>query len=195
MSIAVNGLLDHIQQLNTDLQHTKQQLESLQNMVDVDLASAVANKRALIKRLNWSIAMSKRYSGPTSVIVFSINDFKTINGTYGYQSGDRLTNYVAEFIAENIRDTDYFARITENQFGVIMYFAESQDVIIKTEKLCSEIRQSPFRWNNSLVNISLSYGVHAITSADDAEAALLAATNAMYVNNTRTNFEQINFKT
>lgn len=194
VSIAVNGLFDHIEHLNSSLQQTKHHLESIQQMVDVDPVSVVANRRALIKRLNWSIAMGKRYSGPTSIVTFAINDLKSISSTYGYQTGERLSAYVAEYIAGHIRDTDYFARINESQFGVIMYFAESDDVVVKSERLCSEMRQSPFRWNNSPININLIYGVHAITASDDPESALLSSINALFVNESKHKFEQINFK-
>jgi len=194
VSIAVNGLTDHIDQLNKELQQTKTQLESIQQMVDVDPVSVIPNRHALVKRLSWSIAMNKRYNGPSSIIVFSITDFESISRTYGYQAGSRVGNYVAEFITNNIRDTDYLARINENQYGAIMYFADLADVQAKAERMCAQIRQAPFRWNNSLVNILLAYGVHAITPADDPESAILNASNAMHVNNSKLKFEQINFK-
>jgi len=196
VSIAVNGLLDHIEQLNKSLTALREQFESLQALVDVDATSTIPNRRALIKRLNWSIAMGKRYSGSaTSLVSFSLSDYEQINRTYGYQAGARVAGHVAEFIAANIRDTDFFARINESQFGVIMYFAEFADVKTKAEKLCAELRAMPLRWNNGVINISLAYGVHAITAADDAETALLASLNAVFVQSSKSKFEQINFKT
>lgn len=194
VSIAVNGLLDHVDHLSKSLQKSKDQLEHLQQMVDIDPISIVPNRKALQKRLNWSIALHKRHTYPAAIVAFSINDYDSISNTYGYQAGSRVASYVAEFISGNIRDTDYFTRINESQFGVIMYFAQFEDVKTKAEKLCSQLRQSPFRWNNGIINVVIASGTHMLTAADDAESALTSALNAMYVDNSKIQFEAINFK-
>lgn len=194
VSIAVNGLLDHVEQLNSDLQNRKTQLENLQNLIDVDTTPALPNRRGFIKRLEWTIAMNKRYSGPTSVVVFRFNDLDEVNRVYGYQAGTRATSYVAEYLAANIRDTDFFARIGENQFGILMFFAEFEDVKAKAERMRNQLRNNPLRWNNGLINFSLAFGVHAITPADNPESAIMAATNAVFSDNQRLKFEEINIK-
>lgn len=195
VSIAVEGLLEQTRQLSKSVNELREQLDDVQGMIDVDTSGTnYPNRKALIKRLNWTIAMNKRYSGTTCIVSFSINDFESVNRTYGYEGAARVAAYVANFIAGNIRDTDYFARLNENQFGAIMYFAAVEDVKIKADKLCSELRNAPLRWNNSYINTNLAFGVHEITPADDAETALLASLNALFVNDTKIKFEQINFK-
>ena len=158
------------------------------------ISATCPNRKALIKRLEWSIAMNKRYSGSTCVVSFSINDFESIARVYGYQSGDRAASYTAEYIATNIRDTDYLARINESQFAAIMYFATFEAIKAKAESLCADLRQKPFRMNNSLINITLNYGAHMISAADDAESALLSAINALFISDSKLKFESINFK-
>jgi diguanylate cyclase (GGDEF)-like protein len=194
VSIAVTGLLDHVEQLNADLQKGKTQLENLQGLIDVDTSPALPNRRAFIKRLEWSIAMNKRYNGSASVVVFRFNDHDEVNRVYGYQASTRAASYIAEYLAANIRDTDFFARIGENQFGVIMFFAEFDDVKAKAERMRNQLRNNPMRWNNGLINFSMAFGVHAITAADTPESALMAATNAVYTDNQRLKFEEINIK-
>lgn len=194
VSIAVNGLLDHITQLNKSLNSLREQHTSLQSMVDIDAGTAIPNRKGLINRLEWAIAMAKRHTGTTSIVTFAISDFESISRTYGYEASSRTSTYVSEFIAKHIRDTDFFARINDTQFGAIMYFAENQDAKAKAERLCNELRNTPFRWNSGIINISLSYGVHSIIASDDAESALLSSLNAMFVHDGKTKFEQVNFK-
>lgn len=194
VSIAVNGLLDHINQLNSDLQNRKTQLENLQNLIDVDTIPSLPNRRGFIKRLEWTIAMNKRYGGQTCIASFRLNDLEELARVYGYQASAKAASYVAEYLANNIRDTDFFARIGENQFGALMYFAEFEDVKSKAERMRNQLRNNPMRWNNGLINFSLAYGVHAITAADDPESAIMAATNAVFTDNQRLKFEEINIK-
>ncbi len=194
VSIALNGLTDHIEQLNAELQNTKQQLENLQDLIDVDSSPALPNRRAFIKRIDWAIAMNKRYSDPTSIVIFKLSDFETINRTYGYQAASRAAGYVAEYLAANVRDTDFFARINETQFGALMFFAEVDDIREKVSRMRGHILQNPMRWNNGVINIPLSCGLHRITSADTPESAILAATNAVFTDQQKQKFEEINIK-
>jgi diguanylate cyclase (GGDEF)-like protein len=123
-----------------------------------------------------------------------LNDLEELARVYGYQASAKAASYVAEYLANNIRDTDFFARIGENQFGALMYFAEFEDVKSKAERMRNQLRNNPMRWNNGLINFSLAYGVHAITAADDPESAIMAATNAVFTDNQRLKFEEINIK-
>ena len=194
VSIAVNGLLDHVGHLNKSLNELREQYSNLQSMVDIDAGAAIPNRKAFVKRLDWAIAMSKRYAGATSVVTFAINDFDSIIRTYGYEAASHASSHVANFIAGHSRDTDFFARLNESQFGILMYFAEIIDAKAKAEKLSNELRNMPFRWNSGIININLSYGVHGMTTSDDGESALLSSLNTLFVNDTKTKFEQINFK-
>lgn len=194
VSIAVSGLLAHVDKLQTQLSIAVQSLENLQSMVDIEGDITLPNRRAYLSRLNWSIAMFKRYGGKTSAVVFRMDDYDGIAGIYGLSAADRAAKQVAEFISKNIRDTDYFARLSKDEFGVLMYFAEAEDINKKTDSMVMQVRGMPLRWNNSTINVALSVGVHSVDSADSADAALIAATNASYIFGEKRKFEEINFK-
>ena len=194
VSIAVSGLLSRIEQLDTELGQVRSSFESLQNMVDIEGEVTIPNRRAYISRLNWSIGMVTRYNVKAASLVFRINDYEGIARIYGLQAATRIGKLAAEFISSNIRDTDYFARLGKDEFGAIMYFADYDDVSRKAENMIMKMRGMPMRWNNSVINYSLSVGVHMIDKADTADAALIAAVNASHVNEQKKKFEEINFK-
>lgn len=194
VSIAVTGLLNHVERLQAELNITRQSLENLQNMVDIEGDVTLPNKRAFLSRLNWSIAMFKRYGGKTAAVIFRITDYEGISGIYGLTAADRSAKLVADFISTNVRDTDYFARLSKDEFGVLMYFAEFEDINKKAESMVMQVRSMPMRWNNSIINIGLSMGVHMVEAADNADAALIAATNASYIFAEQKKFQEINFK-
>ena len=194
VSIAVSGLLSHVDQLSAQLSVTRQSLESLQSMVDIEGDITLPNKKAYLSRLNWSIAMFKRYAVKTSAVVFRINDYNGIVSVYGLQAGYRATKLVAEFVSNNIRDTDYFACLEKDEFGALMYFADYDDVIKKLESMIAQLRATPMRWNNSVINLSLAVGVHLVNSSDTADAALIAAANSSFIYEEKKKFEEINFK-
>jgi diguanylate cyclase (GGDEF)-like protein len=194
VSIAVSGLLAQVEHLNTELTATRGSLENLQSMVDIEGEVTLPNKRAFLSRMNWSIAMLKRYGGKTSAVIFRLNDYEGISRVYGLQAAMRIAKLMAEFIAGNIRDTDYFARLSRDEFGVLMYFAEYEDVVKKAESMVMQMRGMPMRWNNSVINYNVSMGVHLIEASDNPDAALIATSNASFIFEEKKKFEQINFK-
>jgi diguanylate cyclase (GGDEF)-like protein len=194
VSIAVSALVNRIDQLETELGQVRGSLESLQSMVDIEGEITLPNRRAFLSRLNWSIAMFKRYGGKTSALVFRINDYEGITRVYGLQAAIRVAKLVAEYLSTNIRDTDYFARLSKDEFGVLMYFAEYDDVIRKADNLIVKLRTMPMRWNNTVINIGLSVGVHLIDKSDTPDAALIATANASHIYEQKKKFEEINFK-
>lgn len=194
VSIAVNALANRIEQLEAELGQTRTSLESLQSMVDIEGDITLPNRRAFLSRLNWSIAMYKRYAGKTSALVFRINDYEGIQRVYGFLAATRVAKLVAEFLSSNIRDTDYFARLSKDEFGVLMYFAEYEDVVRKADNLVLRLRAMPMKWNNTVINISLSVGVHLIDKSDSPDGALIATANASHIYEEKKKFEEINFK-
>ena len=194
VSIAVSGLLNHVEQLSLELATTRQNMEDLRQMVDVEGEITLPNRKAFISRLGWSIDMQRRYAVKTSVVVFKMNDFATIGKVYGTAASARAVKLTAEFISANLRESDYFCRLKPDEFGAIMYFAEYADVVTKCQSVTNDLRAKPLSWNNSIINLNLSFGVHLINTSDSAESALLDATNASFVSEAQKKFEEIDFK-
>lgn len=194
VSIAVSALVTRIEQLDAELGQVRGSLENLQSMVDIEGDVTLPNRRAFLSRLNWSIAMFKRYEVKTTALVFRINDYDGIARVYGFQAAARAAKLVAEFLSSNIRDTDYFARLGKDEFGMLMYFAEYEDIIRKADNLVVKLRTMPMRWNNSIINIGLSVGAHLLNKADTADAALISVANASHIYEQKKKFEEINFK-
>ncbi len=57
---------------------------------------------------------------PTALILLDVDDFKSVNDTYGHQVGDEALKRVAELLKENFRSNDYPARTGGDEFAVIM---------------------------------------------------------------------------
>lgn len=57
---------------------------------------------------------------PTALILLDVDNFKSVNDTYGHQIGDEALKKVAELLKENFRSNDYAARTGGDEFAVIM---------------------------------------------------------------------------
>ncbi|PIR33698.1 MAG: hypothetical protein COV36_02230 [Alphaproteobacteria bacterium CG11_big_fil_rev_8_21_14_0_20_44_7] len=194
VSIAVSGLMEHLEFLNKELRRQGEQLQNLQNLIDTDTSPALPNIKSFEKRLEWAIAISKRHTEPTSVVIFRIENIEEIEERYGFQAGSMAINHAAKTLSDNIRDTDFFARISRDEFGALMFFADIENVQSKASRLCAQVAGEQLRWNNGYIEIHAGFGAHMIKAGDDSETALLAAKNAVFIEKQRKKFDVTNFK-
>lgn len=111
----------------------------------------------------------------TMVIAIDVNAFKKINDTWGHAAGDRALSYVAKTIMTHIRSTDYLVRNGGDEFLLIMKETTADDAEIVMRRINNYI--SILRFNGATINLSLSYGIAALTanviaSIHDADLAM-----------------------
>ncbi len=100
--------------------------ERLERERDVARASAradpltgVANRRAMLERIDYEIARHARTRRSFGVLVLDLDGFKLLNDRFGHLAGDDLLRDVADAIAQAIRDQDTLARMGGDEFCVL----------------------------------------------------------------------------
>ena len=183
--LAVSALLEKLDDTNRDLSRTKESLSELERLVDVDCLAPIANRRAFMRRLAWAITMHERYSHPSTILYFDINDFKDINDTHGHAAGDLAIRHVSHILSSAMRESDFLARIGGDEFAIIMYYASEDAAKMRGAKIAEKLKATPFVFNGKAVHVSAAYGTYTVHSGDDAETALSAADMSMYVDKRR----------
>lgn len=69
------------------------------------------------------------------LLVIDLDQFKSINDTYGHAVGDQVILATADVIGENIRATDHLVRTGGDEFCVLMPSASSSEVAMVAERL------------------------------------------------------------
>ena len=57
-----------------------------------------------------------------------IDDFKTINDTFGHSSGDKALAMIGKILGERVRETDFIARYGGEEFIALLTGAQRDDV-------------------------------------------------------------------
>jgi diguanylate cyclase (GGDEF)-like protein len=172
-------------------------------MVDHQLAAAVEQEagardaalhdnltglpnRVLFKdRLQHGIAQAKRHRWILAVMFVDLDNFKTINDTYGHQTGDVVLQTVAMRLKHNTRGDDTVSRYGGDEFLCLLtHLHEQKDIEVIATKLLRAIRaQCNVSVRDVIVNPSLgaSIGI-ALYPKDGATASALikSADEAMY---------------
>jgi len=114
-----------------------------------------------------------------SFVVIDLNDLKGVNDEYGHQEGDRLLRTFADAVKDNIRGTDYFARIGGDEFALILNELNRID----SSKVFLRIMQDLESNHTSLpYKITFSYGITLYPDeATNSDALYVSSDEKMYV--------------
>ena len=94
----------------------------------------------------------------SSLILFDIDNFKSINDTYGHDVGDRILTRVAETIFANFRSQDYACRLGGDEMAVIMVHSNPSLTSLIESKV-KNINKTLSEKKNDDPTVSVSCGV------------------------------------
>lgn len=132
--------------------------EKLKFLAFHDPLTELLNRRVMESVLKREFYRSKRYLSTLSVIFIDLDDFKTINDSYGHDAGDRLLKYVADKLVDMTRETDIVARFSGDEFVVIL----PETGVKKSNKLLSRIqiyfKNNPMEYMGQHIHAAISFG-------------------------------------
>lgn len=93
-----------------------------------------------------------------ALILVDVDDFKSVNDTYGHDMGDRMLKRVASILRSSFRSVDYVCRIGGDEFAIIMTRANSTMHGLIREKI-RRANEQLMHPEDNLPPTSLSVGV------------------------------------
>lgn len=101
----------------TNLRQTEQRLEELTWR---DPVTGLPNRTLFLDQLSTVLKFCHHGSVSTAVIVIDINNFRYINETYGFESGDWVIREFANRLKDSILSDDSIARLSGDEFGIVL---------------------------------------------------------------------------
>ncbi|MGI6084854.1 MAG: GGDEF domain-containing protein [Acetivibrionales bacterium] len=133
----------------------------------LDPLTGIYNRAKFNDDLEKWVNYSKRYGNPLSIILFDIDNFKSINDRFGHLVGDNITKNVVNLTKNSIRNTDIFARWGGDEFVIILPNTNLQEAQEMAERMRICIRNN---LNGPVKSISCSFGVAALKNDNDETA-------------------------
>jgi diguanylate cyclase (GGDEF)-like protein len=155
----------------------------VQQQAVTDELTGLANHGRFQELLEGEIEEVRRYRHPVGLIMLDLDDFKSINDTYGHQQGDVVLKHVARALRESSRDVDIPARYGGEEMAVILTHTDLAGSYVISERIrhAIEALEVPRLDGEGMLRITASIGVAASTEGDkdaliaDADAALYSA--------------------
>ena len=131
--------------------------------------------------LNSEIKRSTRYGQSFSIAIIDVDHFKTMNDTYGHQSGDITLKDVAGIIKDSSRNIDIVGRYGGDEFLVILPNTHLDGAITFAERVRLGVEKNSLLKQKDFPEclITVSIGV-AEFDLDSSESLLAKVDKALY---------------
>jgi len=164
---------------NISQRHT---LESrLRELSDTDQLTGLFNRRKLEHDLTLHYESWTRHSVPTSILMFDLDNLKTINDTRGHYAGDEMIRAVANICRTALRKTDTACRFGGDEFVVAMPNTGREQALQFAKRLRDRFKEELSRFSVEGTVVTASIGVTTIVPQDRSyEDTLKRADRALY---------------
>jgi diguanylate cyclase (GGDEF)-like protein len=155
-----------LQRLNRISGENEQLKTELVNMVrSLDLASRIdgmtglANRRDIMEKIDRESTRSHRHQHPFTILLVNIDDFKKVNDTHGYNTGDDVLVEIARVLRSCVRNEDICARWGGEEFLILLPETGSENSLPVANKILEAMRRTEFKANKPGIHITVSIGV------------------------------------
>lgn len=168
-----------------DITPLKEAEERLAQLSIRDSLSGLYNHRHFIDSLTLAKAQESRLNesesgGAFSLLLLDVDQFKSINDTFGHLTGDAVILTVGEQLRKSTRGADLCFRNGGDEFALILTATDLEHARALAEKLRCLLGETPIQAEDRAFHITVSMGVACSTEADTVRALINLADQRLY---------------
>ncbi|WP_126148051.1 bifunctional diguanylate cyclase/phosphodiesterase [Synechococcus elongatus] len=163
-----------------DITDRRDNEKALERQACYDFLTGLANRFLLQEQGQELLLLAKRSQEMLAVIFIDLDRFKDINDNFGHEVGDRVLVEVAQRIRQSVRQSDLIARLSGDEFVVILPNTDAQGAATLAQKLQQQITP-PIAIGDRSIQLTTSLGISLFpVDGDDLEILIKKADTAMY---------------
>jgi diguanylate cyclase (GGDEF)-like protein len=143
-----------------------------------DSLTGIANRRIFLESLGGAISFAQRQQTSLSIIMADLDDFKSVNDTFGHNAGDRVLQAFATFLVENSRQEDSIARWGGEEFIMMLPGTSAKEATVFCERLRHRLEEITFL--DPGIRLTASFGVSAYRPEETSISFIGRADQALY---------------
>jgi diguanylate cyclase (GGDEF)-like protein len=157
------------------------QAESYAHAAAIDPLSGAFNRRYFHARLDEELQRARRHRLSLTLLMIDIDDFKSINDSFGHLAGDTVIRDIAEILRRSVRIFDVCARFGGEEFAIIMPGSVSESAA----KVAGRIRERveayrPFDRALEALRVTASVGLAESSIGMTGHELIERADHALY---------------
>jgi len=164
-------------------QELKKAQEELKLLALTDPLTKLYNRRYFTQMSESCLELAKRNNTNASILMIDIDNFKSINDTYGHKIGDDVIVIISSLLQKQNRKSDIVCRWGGEEFIILLSNTNTNGAIIIAQKIRNLVENSVITLdNNDQIKFTISIGISEIyTQYDkDIEDSINRADKALY---------------
>ena len=145
-----------------------------------DSLTGLMNHSKQKEQLQIELKRAAREGSALSFVMLDLDDFKSINDTYGHAAGDRVLRSVAGILKKRLRETDIICRYGGDEFAVVLPATDVANTKRIFEEVTASFAQLSHVTGNERFTATLSCGLSAFPDYPTTELLTEAADQALY---------------
>lgn len=160
-------------------------VKKLEEIANKDFLTKVANRKYFFEKAGASFDKALTGEKPDAVAMIDIDNFKSINDTYGHSVGDNVIKALAQLLRDNIKGQDLVARFGGEEFVLYLKDIAPEAASHVLQNICQKIADHTVVVSeNQTLNFTASIGLSTKRCStlsekiDKADEALYRAKNS-----------------
>lgn len=165
-----------------DITERKRIEHELEHLIQIDPLTGVFSRRHFMAMTERELANAARYNHPLSILMLDIDNFKSVNDTYGHQVGDLVLQALGSIFQDLLREVDIVGRYGGEEFAIVLPQTTLVRAFEVSERLRRTVEHREIPLEHGLpIAVTVSIGMTALRDAPENIDALLArADKALY---------------
>lgn len=165
--------------LNTNVHLLSDAFLKIKHYATHDVLTGLYNRRYFDSIINHEINRSIHNNSKFCMLMIDLDNFKTINDSYGHAVGDMVIKNVSNIILKSIRKADIASRIGGDEFAVVLTDIELAPAMLVAEKIRKEVQSmNLFGTKGDLFHTSVSIGVTSYPNSSSDAVELMSVVDA-----------------
>ena len=136
-----------------------EQLQAMQDMAYLDHLTNICNRRSIETYLSTKFDEFQSYGWPFGIALIDVDNFKSVNDTYGHDAGDSILKMIAGQLSAHSRALDIAGRWGGEEFLIILSNVTKRSIYQIAERLRIMIEKSHVRFEKTLIKVTISAGL------------------------------------
>lgn len=133
--------------------------QELEKMAFLDPLTTLPNRRFFDEIIKKEIAVIRRSSRVSCLLILDIDHFKTVNDLYGHSAGDIVLCQLAGILQASLRQSDVIARLGGEEFIIMLPDTQLAPTAQVADKLRQIIENHSFEIDGAKIRLTASFGV------------------------------------
>jgi diguanylate cyclase (GGDEF)-like protein len=131
----------------------------LQQLALTDALTGLPNRRAIEEWAGRQLNGAVRHGFSFHVVMADLDQFKSVNDTYGHDAGDTVLNRFAEILRTNCRTSDICGRMGGEEFLLAFTHASDENARLVTERVRAQFEAAEFQFRRHTLTFTASFGI------------------------------------